>query len=977
MSNTVDSLLASVAEFKYNPAGIQRSVVNMLTEITQGKVTLVDPTSPVVFTLEAAATMTAGFMSENNLLNRMHYPASAQTPEDLYPHMSDKDFVDVFAQPSTVTMLLMFDKTELLDALVEDTSTGIKKVVIPRNTYITVADTVFSLQYPIEIRQLTHGGLQVVYNAEQTSPLQTLSTNLVPWSTVKDDAGTEYMVLELLTYQFQIITKNASVNKSQPLVVELDLTDSHCYTRVWVDNADGTYTEMKTTYTDAVYDSNTLTAVIKVIGNKVIVKIPQVYINNGLMGKSIRIDEYQTKGALNLNLANYGQEQYEATFFALNNAELDEFVAPLKTLHTKYVISQGTTTGGLAQLAFEDLRQRVMTNSIGYPDLPITPAQIQSMLSRAGYTVVKNIDNITNREYLATRPMPDPVDSDLITAAASGIGMLATRISDAVMLDSVVDNGSIVTITPDTLYRWNGGLLNFVSDAEKQTLGQLPVDKLALAVSEANYMFTPFHYVLETTEKNFEIRPYYLDGPAALSKSFIAENDTTLYQVVTDQYQITRTATGYKLHISTRSSDTFKAIPDDQVFVQLAFLASGEVDRAYLLGTLVGRDPDTNERVYEFDLSTNFSINSKHEIGMKKFQMYDQSERIVEMPLQLNFDIFYSTNVQMGPQWVQSAIDLALGNFQLPGNTRAVTQESLKVRLGYYLETLWARSRSVVSEEQYQRWETDVPALYTEDVYQKDPVTGSAIQIVNGEPVITVLHHQGDPVLDSNGQPVYKFRKGDVKLDAYGQPIVRQSRDVMRQMDIFMVEAAYYFATNQVSIDYRKSLVQQVVQWLVEDLPNMDGQLLEQTNLRFYPTNTIGTVNVMIQGGLITTLDAGQAFDLTLYVDGTTYADSDLKDALSRKSISTIGIALKNKVVSMSDIVDQLRAQYAGNVKAFALKGLGGSRNLDVATMIDDSRRLAIRKQLVSRNDQTLALQEAVTINFVRHQIDNEIVMSS
>jgi hypothetical protein len=974
MTTSVERLLQGVAQYRYNPAGIQREVINLLSDITQGAVTIVDPTNPVVFNLEAAATLTSAFMSENALLNRMHYPASAQTPEDIYPHMSDKDFVDVYAVPSMANLLMVFDRSEVISKLVEDTSTGVKKLVIPRNTTVRVVETTFSLQYPIEIRQLAHGGIQIVYDVEQKSPLLTLSTNLVPWGIVKDDNNVEYLMLQVMMHQFDIVTKTASINRAQPSITDIEITDQYCYTRVWVDNADGTLTEMAVTYTDAVYDARVLTAVVKVVGNSVSVKIPQVYINSGLLGKSIRIDVYQTKGELNLNLANYTQDQYEANWNALNKAEMDQFTAPLKNLSTAYALSQETTSGGKSAMSFEQLRARVMNNAIGYPNLPITPAQIESVLNRSGYVVVKNIDNVTNRMYLATRPMPDPVDSDLITAAAAGIGMLAARITEAVTLSSVVDNGNIITITPDTLYRWNGGILNFVSDAEKQSLEMLPVDRKALAVSEANYMFTPFHYVLETTERDFEIRPYYLDNPQALSKSFIAENDTTLYQVATDQYTITRVAEGYKLTILTRSSDTFKEIPDDQVFVQLAYLNEGEVDRAYLLGTLVGRTSDTNERIYEFNLKTNYSINAQHEIGMTEFKMYDDTNRVIEIPLELDFDVMYSTDIQMGNQWVQSPIDLVLGAFQLPGNTRAVTQESIKIRFGYYLEYLWARSRSVVSEAQYQVWETDVPALYTQDVYLKDPDTGSAIQIVDGAPVITILHRAGDPVIDANGDPVYKFRRGDIKLDAYNQPIVRQSRDIQRQMDIFLIEASYYFATNQVSIDYRSDLVQRVVQWLVQDLPNMGADLLEQTRLRYYPTNTIGAVNAMIQGGLITTMDAGQAFELTLYVDGTVYADSDLREALTRKSISTIGDALKNRVVSMSSITETLKAQYAGDVTAFSIKGLGGNRNLDVATMTDDSRRLSIKKQLVSRNDATLAIEEAVAVNFVRHQRDDTSV---
>jgi hypothetical protein len=72
--------------------------------------------------------------------------------------------------------------------------------------------------------------------------------------------------------------------------------------------------------------------------------------------------------------------------------------------------------------------------------------------------------------------------------------------------------------------------------------------------------------------------------------------------------------------------------------------------------------------------------------------------------------------------------------------------------------------------------------------------------------------------------------------------------------------------------------------------------------------------------------------------------------------------------------VDELRNQYQDDVISLEIKGLGGTSNLNVVTMTDDSKRLSIRKRLVSRNDETLALEEDVTIDFVRHERVNNVV---
>lgn len=976
MTTAVENLLANVREFRYNPSGIQKSAIAMLREVTAGTIDIVDPTNPVVFCLEASAINTAAFMIENKTLNRKQYPFAAQTAEELYPHMSDKDFVDRFAVPATTRIFFLMSQVELLERLVpEPGNTGISKLVLPRNTFVTVAeDTVFSIQYPVEIRRMAHGGLQIVHVADQVSPLQTLSTNIIPWTVITADDSTKYVAFELEMQQFSILSRTAAANLSTGLKLEIDFQNQFYYCRVWVDNGDGTFTEMKTTHTDEVYDTTTLTAVLKVVDNHLTVKIPQVYMSLGLLNKSIRVDVYQTLGPINIELGNYQPDQFVATFQSLNKAELDQYVAPLKTMRSLRIHSTKIASGGSNAMTFEQLRQRVIRNAVGSPNLPITNAQIESALAREGYQVVKNIDNITNRIFLATRPMPTPdVDSELITAASAGMGMLSVRLADAVLLDSVIDNGNIITITPDTLYRRNGGVIQLVPTAEVLTVKSLAPDQQAITVNNSGYMYSPFHYVLDSTGNEFTIRPYYLDNPIVETKSFIGENDTTLYQVSTGSYLLSRTATGYKLRIQTSSSDEFKALDDSEVFVQLAFLPTGDTKRAYILGELIGLQD--NERVYEFDLSTNYAIDKDHELSMLKFQMFDTSDRIVNLPLLTEFDVLYSTNVEMGPQWQVSVIDSKLGHFQLPNNVKAITNEQLKIRLGYHLDYLWTRVRSVVTEESYERWEVDVPAVYEQDVYQRDLVTGAAFTIVNGELVYTILHHKDDPVLDSENNPVFKFRKGDVKFDSYGAPILKNGRDMQRQMEIFLVEGTYYFATNQVSADYRQRLVRTIVDWLIDDLPNMGSNLLEQTRIYYYPTTTLGSVDAMFSSGLVTSLNAGQAFEVTLYVRGNVYSSLELRNTITRKTIETISKALESKTVSMSNIINDLRTAYEADVISLDIRGLGGNSNLNVVTMMDDASRLSIKKELVARSDETLGLSDAVKIDFIRHERSDIVVL--
>lgn len=967
--NSSAGLLLNVADFKYNPAAIASAVVNLVPAATNGTLDFVDVSNPAILAIESAAVLCAGFMQENATTTRRQYPFSAQTIEDLYPHMSDKDFVDRFAVPVTTEFLLFFDYDELLSKLVVDPNdTGISKITIPRDTYITVASRVFTFEYPIEIRQLAHGGLQIVFDVAEESPFGALSTNLIDWQLLKTPSGQQLVGFAVTLKQFAITSRSFPVTKSTGFSVSVAYADQYFFTRVWIDNGDTTFTEMATTYTDTIYDPLSPTAVLTVLDGTVTVKIPQVYLTTGLLDKSVRIDMYQTVGPLSLNLVNYTQDQFVISYRALNPAEADAFVAPLNTLHTNHVYSADQVAGGEDAMSFLDLRQRVITNAIGSPSLPITNTQITAALSRQGYTLVKNIDNITNRNFQATRAMPTPTATELITAAAAGICTLVTKLSDAVTLETVIDNGDIITVTPDTLYKVNGATLDLVVSAEADLLKVLAPDQLAIAVNAQSYMYTPFHYVFDSSNNEFAVRPYYLDAPVINSKSFIAENDSTLLSVATDTFSIFRNPTGYTIEIQTKSSDDWKALDDSQVQVELSYIPTGQTVRAYALGVQVGKDTTTNERIYHFTITTNYAIQADNQLQITSLQAFDQTPRIIELPLQQVFDVLYTTTMIRGPQWEQSVIDPLLGFFQLPDNVYAISQEQLNITFGYYLASLWARSRSVVSASDYQTYTVDVPAVYSTDVYQRDPATGAAFSIVNGQLVYTKLHSAGDPVLDSTGQPVMKFHKGDIKLDAYGNPIVLNNRGMERQIDMFMVEGAYRFATNQVTIDYRATLTNTVLGWITKDLPNMDNNLLEETELFFYPTTTIGQVDVIFSAGLQTTIDAAQQFQVVLSVKSAVYNNPDLRAAITRKTIQSISNSLKVSQVSISDMIDALRTQYGGDVISIALNGLGGTANLNVVTLLDDSKKLSLKKILIARNDDTLGLQEGVTVDYVLHQ---------
>lgn len=966
MENSVNSLLNKVVEFQYNPSLIQRSILETLREVTNGEKTIVDPTNPFVFGLEAASVLTAAFMMKDETNTRRQYPLAAQTNDDLYIHMSDKDYLDRFATPAKTTMSFLLPLAEVIEKMVLDQTTGIRKIVIPRNTYVTVIDTQFSIQYPVEIRQLQHGGIQIIYDTDIKSPLQDLTTNVIDHE-IRTNGVAEWIYFELEVFQFSIISHTNVISAATDFSYDMVVADNFYYARLYVENASGKWEEIKTTHTEQVYDVTVPTAVLKITDKNVNIRIPQVYTSGGLLSRNIRMDVYQTKGEINAILSEYPFDAFTTTWQAYDKSEYTEYVAPLKVLSTTVIYSNKTVIGGTKALTFSELRNRVIKNAVGVRNLPITNVQIETHLEKQGYQVVKNVDNVTNRIFLATKPMPLPVNQKLITPANSCIKTLSLTFKKALLNKAIIDNGDSITLTPDVIYKDNLGILEIVTDDELNYIGSLPNDRKALIISNSSYLYTPFHYVVDASDKTFECRPYYFDNPEIKTKVFNDQNDTTLLQVNTKSYSIERTVDGFKIRIVTQSGDSYKELPDTNVHVQLAFIPPNEKDYAYLNGVLFTTLED-GERVFDFVIKTNFNTDKEDNLYITNFLMYTFEPRYTRVPMDIDFNIVYSVSSVIGYQWQFSPIDKILGRFALPSRIAGVTHETLKVKLGYSLKRLWARARSVIDSITYETHDIDILQYYEQDVLERD-ATGSAIKIdATGRPVFKVLHKKGDPVLDSGGTHIVKHAAGSIKLDSSGNPLPTNVRGLLRQFDIMLIEAAYKFSTDATSITYRNQLTQNIVSQITTDFETINKQLLEQTRIYYYPKTSLGLVDVLIGDTTIKSIEADQSFEVTLYVPATTYSNINLREQLVKTTIKLISDGLTNVVVSIDDIVNTLKESYGEDVVSVKMTGIGGSQDLQTITLIDNSKRCSVKKRLTSTADGKLIVEEAVSVIFVRYQ---------
>jgi hypothetical protein len=968
----VSDVISTLETYKFNPAAMQRVALDVLKAVTNNEINIVDATNPYVHCLETTAFNCSAFMIQNEATTRRLYPAAATNMEDLYLHMSDKDYAHQHAEPSKAIFKIMLNKNELLSKMILDINTGIKSIRIPRNSVFYASDIPFSLQYPIDIKQPAHGGIQVSYVVDQISPLKTLSTNAIDWIELKTPDNESFIQFEVEVDQFFVEQRTNDVSNVSGFTTTIPLTDYFYHLRCYVQNSDNSYSEINVTHTAQVYDPFVITAVIKVFEASVEVTIPSIYTKTNMITGKLRLDVYQTKGPLSVSLGSYRAEDFRADWINLDENDDTEYTTPITNFRSLVIYSTSDVNGGSPSPTFLEMKSKVIRNTSNANNTPITNVQLEDNLSSNGYEIIKDIDSVTNRIYWASRALPKPIDDAIFTAASAAVSKVQLTLKEATNIYGAFDNNKRITLSSKVVYQNKNGITRPLTNIEFDALDNLPILQKCVDVTNGNYFFSPYTYVLDATEDTFESRAYFIDNPIIKTKSFVAENATTGFQVSIDSsYSVSKNDTGYVVDIVTKSSSNFKALDDSNVQVILAFYPQNQSDRVYIAGVLKGKTT-TNERLYSFDLNSSYDIDKDDYIVITNTNG-SASAVDIKGPLDIHYDIFFCTTATKAVGWTYSSLDDDIINFDLPDDAYAITNERLNVVLGYRLEGLWSQSRSNATFAPYRVYTTDVAAYYKRDVYEVDPITGAAFTIDGGGNLVyNILHHAGDPVLDTEGNPVLEHLVGEIVLDEYGNPEIMPGyeRDLLRFVDILTIEAAYYFAIPQdynTSTNYRTVIVKSLNSWILEDIPGFNERLLDKTKIYFYPKVAIGDIEILTNNNEIATVSASQSFKAILLVPPVVYKDSTLLQALRAITIKTIDKSLQNSTVSISSMEKDLLDTYGSDVISVELSGLGGVNTHNTFTVTNNSHRCSIRKRLSTLPNNTLIVEDDVTIEFVEH----------
>lgn len=962
MSN-LNKFTDSLIEFGSSPTLIQSAVMSLMNDASDGKIKVVDPSNPFVFLLESSALTASSFFAKDEANLRKMYPSMATDMSDLYHHMSDSDYIGRFSEASRAMFTFYLRLDEVRSRAVTVPGTAVKKLTIPRDTVVEVNEVKFATNYPIDIRLMAHGGFRVVYDTTVKSPFQTIDSNIVEWK-IAEFNGIEYMFITTNAQQRNKVVYTESTNSSTGFKNRYALSKDFYHCRVYGVDSSGSRIEYHTTHSELVYDPLKPTAVLEVGEDYVDISIPFIYFTNKTVHSTIRIELYTTEGVLEWNLGEYSPDAYRISWGEEYDVASDVvYSSPLSIFSAFGVYSTDVTKGGGDKLSFNELKD-IVINGVT-TELPITNVAIASGLNRLGYDIVKAVDDLTNRVFLATRSLPVNEEDSFTSAVGCSIDTLSTTFEYLQTLSTVKDNDLRLTITPKTLFKFQDGLVKTVHQADWPENNISSPEELINEVNNGDYAITPFYYVLDTTGNQFDVRTYHLDKPTATDRAFVLENDSTQLSVSSVAIGIVKTDNGYTVTTTADVGENYRALGTERLFAQLAFVPAGESRRVYLNGVLTLASDDYY--YWEFNLDSSLDIDRYHRLFLDNFAMFSGENRAFDAELSQSFELIYGVLEYNISGMTPSDIDDIIGHELVAGTAVGVALETVTLTFGNAMTRLWSNSRTVPNTKVYALHEDDVPYTWEENVLERDENNQLKITMVDGVPTFNRIHSIGDPVLDINGEPTFKHRKGDPIYDDNGELILIADRTSGRQLDIFLVDGVYRYSTDAIDVDYMGKLGDSVVNYLEEDLAVLQTKLLEKTDLFFYPKRGLGDTRVLINSQSETTIKAAQSFRVKYSLSSAEYANLELRNNIIETTSRVINESLTYATVSADMMVVKLRAELGEDIISVEINKFGPNKDINTYTAMDGGMRCSVKRILSIATDGLKSIKEDIKVDFVRH----------
>lgn len=944
--------LTNLELYKYHPNGILNVSLNRLTDMLSGKVEIIDPNNPFVYLLETNCLNTAFAIQENLLLTRKLYPRLANTEDDLYLHMSDKDYLGRFGEPAFANVLFNILFNDFNNKATYNPILKEYVLKIPRHLKLTVDQYIFTLPSAIIIRKSDNGVIDVKYENQTFNNIFPVTTNFISFDIFKINQDETYLTFSVRMPEVDIETVELPVEKSKLFRNRITYNPNRLfyYFRAFY-LLDGDWKEMIVTHTDQVYDIYTPTCIVKILGeiNSVEYYIPPVYVNTGKLGTRVKFLVYTTNGSINVNFNDYKVPEFLSEYNPVfPDQEIDEFTQPLQLI-SKVIYIRDEVIDGKNSISFIDLKDNVIDNSIGDRKLPITNKQLEFEVLQRNFKLLKSVDNLNTRIFLLESNIPTAKTRYPISRFNLDIIEYKTKISDLISDKNsivVIDNGNVI-IPQGTVFKIDSGEINILDSNEYSVLVSRSGIELTTLVNTNKYISVFYHYVLDTSGNELELRPYEINSPNIDRISFKEFNATNGLSINTISSNIYKSSNGFTIDVITSVKRYNNSIDETNVTPYIVYRANDITDSKFFLKGRLYTTVNDNP-VFRFDIDTQYYIDKDHKLYITNF--IDGNGDTITVPIDLlsKLEVIWLTDTIL-PTFESTSIDEYVLGTQLAVNNVVLTLEEYTVRFGWWLKLLYSRTHTSVTEGLYEVYEDDVPKKYKSTVYGVDN---------------SIIHMVGDVVLDENNEIVYEALKGDVKLDEFGNPIETRVEELSRYLNLCFIDYIVGIPNLSTIKDYRTQLRQYLTEKIVENAPIIQENLLDNSEAFVVVPKNLNDIEVKTPTRTIR-VNSRQDFVVNVFVNDRVYNELETRDNIVFTIIKELDEYLyNNTLVSKTEALNSIYNRIKEFVSSVSIERFT-ELNEEYMEIVNSNARLSFDKTLVIEGSDYNIVDDIV-VNFIK-----------
>jgi len=1011
VSVPLSRLKATLKEVIHDPSLVMRAHLEHITELTQNKIEIVDPSTPFMSLVEMSCVNTSVAVDEHTLGFRRLYRQAATEYSDLYPHLSDKDYAGIFSNPAQCDFYVVIKLSDIEKRAYTyyvNTTDGNgnavqyehKDLLIPKGSSVALDNMMFSFEYSVIIRIIDNSELNILMDASSISPLQSLRTYVLDKEIRTDKEGVAWVYFKVPLMQLRQTIATEVIHPSSVFKKTIQTTERFHALRGFY-KLNGAWTEFKVTYTGDIYDPFVPTLLVKIVQGGIEVTMPMVYSTMVGITGDIQLHMFTTLGAVDVNMASYPvadfilqiRDGYD-TLTGTGSVSENAYKAALKA--SIMVMSTDRMSGGSNGMTFDELRYSTIYQTLGDRNIPITNVQVtNSAIVREGFEIISDVDMVTNRIFMAVKKLTTPKiqksaprNTPVLTAA--NLGIASVSFDNTASAYNFRTTGQRSTLMSNRIFLDTNGVIRLLDNptTDPKMGNQVNEVNRIAHLNTGNYLFNPFYYVFDASGVEFEVRAYDLDNPSLGLLSIEATNPTNGTAVNTDSIVINKTSNGFKVTITTVSTSAYKGILEDDaqidpdteevvyggdgqpfsVGVHFALYSEIAGEWMFFRGTF-DAVLSSGEAQYSCEFQTSYDVDTQNNICIKNAMLDNNGNtQEVYVPIDAKMRVFHLVR-QNQSYWVVNILD-DHGKEYLPDQSTLVpvTMEEISFTMGKYLKNLWTRSRSFRSNDMYERYTTDVPLLHDKNEYELG-TDGLSFTIVDTGGVKNVVFNPiinavGDVVMN-DGEIVYKHRAGDIIYDTQGLPVLKSVFDLTRYVDILFVDAKYHYANTAVMVLYRQEITNTLTEWIMDSVQRLQDVLIEETNIYFYPKTSLSKVKVYLNDNKEDTIYAEQSLKIELYVNSGIYNDTKARQELVNRTAIVVDAYIGATSISVSDITEALKKVYGQSVRGIKFSGIGGmDKDYQVLYLKQGYNRLCLKKKLVRLPDGSLTVTEDIDVVF-------------